>query len=131
MGKWFDWLIWHVVNPRNVEFNKLYKKDNIRDNKAVNNELLKCQYMNYRHALLMYNLIRKCSPDEEFMQLNFQANLNPRIKHQNFFQIQNYNVGHNILINRLASLNDKIEQSWLSLSYSTFKIKCKSLFLTI
>ena len=89
------------------------------------------QYMNYKHALLMYNLIRKCSPDEEFMQLNFQANLNPRIKHQNFFQIQNYNVGHNILIKRLASLNDKIEQSWLSLSYSTFKIKCKSLFLTI
>ena len=44
------------------------------------------QYMNYKHALLMYNLFRKCSPDEEFVQLNFQANLNTRMKHQNFIK---------------------------------------------
>ena len=88
------------------------------------------QILNYKHSLLMYKLMNQCSPDEEFMNLNFQANLNPRLKYQNFIKIQKFNVGNNILVNRLSSLNDKIEKDWLNLSYNTFKLKCKSLFLS-
>ena len=89
------------------------------------------QITNYKHSLLMYKLIRNCTPDDEFMFLNFQANQNPRMRHQNFIKMQNYNVGSNILNNRLHNLNDKIEKSWLELSYPAFKIKCKQLFLTV
>ena len=42
---------------------------------------------------------------------------------------QNYESGKNILLNRFAHLNDKIEKSWLEQSMNTFKIKCKQLFL--
>ena len=64
------------------------------------------------------------------MNLDFQANLNPRLKCKNFIKIQKFNVRNNILINRFSTLNDKIEKEWLNLSYNTFKLKFKSLFLS-
>ena len=50
-------------------------------------------------------------------------------KHANFFSRQNYESGKNILLNRFAHLNGKIEKSWLELSLDSFKVKCKQLFL--
>ena len=40
-----------------------------------------------------------------------------------------YEAGKNILLNRFAELNNKIDKSWLNLSLETYKVKCKSLFL--
>ena len=87
------------------------------------------QMLNYKHAISMYKLFNNCQPETEFVQMNFQYNQNQRTKHANFFQRQNYDSGKNILLNRLAHLNDKIEKSWLEQSLNTFKIKCKQLFL--
>ena len=56
----------------------------------------------YKHALMMYKLLRQYTPDNEFMHLNFQANLNQRLQHHTFMKIQNYNVGNNILLNRIT-----------------------------
>ena len=77
----------------------------------------------------MHRLFNQCQPESEFINLNFQLNQNPRIRYANFFIRQNYNIGKNILLNRLAHINDKIEKSWLDQSLNTFKIKCKRLFL--
>ena len=38
-------------------------------------------------------------------------------------------VGMNLISNRLYYLNGKIEMDWLNLSYNTYKVKCKKLFL--
>ena len=35
------------------------------------------------------------------------------------------------LVNRLAKIIDKIDYDWLNLSFNTFKLKCKNLFLTL
>ena len=93
------------------------------------NRALPDQMIQYKHALMMYQLFKKCTPDNEFMNLNFQANLNQRIQYQNLIRIQNYNVGNNILLNRLCSLNNKIDKSLMNGSYLTFKLKCKAVFL--
>ena len=95
----------------------------------MTNRALPDQMIQYKHALMMYKLFRQCTPDVEFINLNFQANLNQRIQHHNFIKIQNYNVGHNILLNRLCSLNNTIMQSWTNESYLSYKLKCKNLFL--
>ena len=42
-----------------------------------------------------------------------------------------YEAGKNILLNRFAELNNKIDKSWLNLSLETYKVKCKSLFLGV
>ena len=60
---------------------------------------------------------------------NFQANLNQRLRHHTFIKMQNYNVGNNILLNRMCSLNGTIAKTMMECSYLTFKIKCKELFL--
>ena len=76
------------------------------------------------------NITRNISTrHEEFINLNFQANLNQRIEHHNFIRSQNFNVGQNILLNRLCSLNNTIPQSWTNESYLSHKLKCKNLFL--
>ena len=96
---------------------------------AISGRALPDQMLNYKHALQMHRLFNQCQPESEFINLNFQLNQNPRIRYANFFIRQNYNIGKNILLNRLAHINDKIEKSWLDQSLNTFKIKCKRLFL--
>ena len=88
------------------------------------------QMIRYKHALMLYRLMRQCTPTEEFIQLNFQANLNQRLQSHNFIKSQNYSVGSNILLNRLCCLNNVIPQTWTSESYLSYKLKCKKLFLT-
>ena len=89
------------------------------------------QMIIYKHALVMHKLINSCQPEQEFLNLNFQLNQNPRIQHANFFNRSNYESGKNILLNRLSHLNNKIPKDWLELSLDTFKVKCKTLFLQI
>ena len=65
------------------------------------------------------------------VHLNFQANLNQRLQYHNFLKIQNYAVGSNILLNRMCTLNNKIPKDMTNGSYTTYKLKCKELFLKI
>ena len=96
---------------------------------AIANRALPDQMLNYKHAIIMYKLFNHCQPETEFIQMNFQLNQNQRLTHANFFIRQNYESGKNILLNRLAHLNGKIENSWFELSLNSFKVKCKQLFL--
>ena len=77
----------------------------------------------------MYKLFNHCQPETEFIQMNFQLNQNQRLNHVNYFSRSNYESGKNILLNRLAHLNGKIQKPWLELSIDSFKVRCKQLFL--
>ena len=83
----------------------------------------------YKHALMLYKLLRSNLCDDEMMHLNFQIVDNERSTKMSFFKRQKYDVGKNILHNRLHILNDKIEKSWINLKLDSYKIKCKELFL--
>ena len=53
----------------------------------------------YRHAIMPYKLMSNDLCEDEFVQLNFQLNDNPRQTKLSFFKRQNYDVGKNILLN--------------------------------
>ena len=83
----------------------------------------------YKHALMLYKLLRNDLCDDEMMYLNFQIADNRRSTKFNFIKNQKYDVGKNILLNRMHILNDKIEKNLLNLTLSSYKVKCKELFL--
>ena len=83
----------------------------------------------YRHAIMLYKPMSNDLCEDEFIQLNFQLNDNPRQTKLSFFKRQNYDVGKNILQNRMYLLNNKIDKSWLNLILKSCKVKCKELFL--
>ena len=65
----------------------------------------------YKHALMLHKLLRNDLCDDELMNLNFQIADNGRSTRLKFIKRQNYDVGKNILLNRLHILNDKIEKN--------------------
>ena len=67
--------------------------------------------------------------DDELMWLNFQIVDIARSQTWSFTKRQNYDVGKNILINRMHILNGKIDKNWINLSLNTYKVKCKEKFL--
>ena len=61
----------------------------------------------YRHAILAFKLLRQ---DDEYMLLNFQISKNERETKMRFLKRQNFDVGKNILLNRLHILDNNIEK---------------------
>ena len=84
----------------------------------------------YKHAISLYKLVRNQCPEQEFLELNFQMVNNNRSRKITFIKQQSYEVGKNIMLNRMHSLNNMIEKSWLDLGIDSYKVKCKNLFLT-
>ena len=82
----------------------------------------------YRHAILAFKLFKDILCKDKFLHLNFQLVDNVRETKLNFIKRQNYDVGKNILLNRMQVLNNKIDKNWLNLSLDSYKIKCKKLF---
>ena len=64
------------------------------------------------------------------MNLNWNQSFNNRGTRVKLFDVSNVRVGRNILSNRLTVINNKIEYDWLNKSLNSFKLICKSLFLT-
>ena len=84
----------------------------------------------YKHALILYKLIHNQCPEQEFLQLNFQMTSNDRATKMTFIKNQRFDVGKNILLNRMHAINNKIEKTWLTLGLDSYKLHCKNLFLT-
>ena len=95
----------------------------------MTNRAVPDQIIQYKHALMMFKLLRQCTPDNEFVHHNFQANLNQRLQYHTFLKRQNYTVGNNILLNRMCTLNNTIPKDMTNGSYTTYKLKCKELLL--
>ena len=128
--------VWHIPG-RSQSQNKKLKLASANAIRACDNSLtiysthtqihksadraLPDQMLQYKHAITMYKLFKTCQPETEFINLNFQLNQNTRLNHTNFFSRQNYEIGNNILLNRLSHLNTKIKKSWMDLSLNSFK----------
>ena len=80
------------------------------------------------HALQFYKLFNSNNMSEDWVSLNVQQNFNGRNDRIQIFNVSNYKVGRNLLVNRFHNLNNKIIYSWFNESFNTFKVKCKQLF---
>ena len=87
------------------------------------------QMSNYKHALQLHKLYNSTNMSDDWLNLNLQQNFNGRNEMIQFFNMSNYKVGRNLLVNRFRSLNNKIKLTWLNDSYESYKIKCKNLLL--
>ena len=83
----------------------------------------------YKHALQLYKLYNSENMTDDWISLNIQQNFNGRNDKIQIYKQSNYKVGNNLMVNRLANLNNKIPYSWLNDSFNTFKVKCKQLLL--
>ena len=66
---------------------------------------------------------------DDLVSLNIQQNFNGRLDKIQIYNISNYKVGQNIMVNRFKALKNKIELLWLNESLNAFKLKCKQLLL--
>ena len=88
------------------------------------------QFSKYRHALMLFKTFNKKFPKDVWLDLNFQMINTSRQKHFEVHNLSVYKVGNNILSNRLSCLNKRIELDMLNLSFNSYKILCKKMFLS-
>ena len=84
---------------------------------------------NYKHAIQLFKLFNSTNMSEDWVSLNFHQNFNTRNTKLQIYNVSNYKVGQNLLVNRFKSLSNKIDYLWLNESLNSFKIKCKNIFL--
>ena len=83
----------------------------------------------YKMSLQLYKTVEHRCPTSEWVSITFNVINTSR---QSNFAINSTNrlrVGYNSLSNRLSYLNGLIDLNWLNLSFDSYKMKCKKLFL--
>ena len=86
--------------------------------------------MKYNLGIQLFKLYNSREHSLEWLHLNHNQILTSRQTHFKILRSNSLKVGLNALANRLATINGKIELNWLNLSYESFKVKCKKLFIT-
>ena len=111
------------------------------------NQLSKLKSLSTKNTIILgdFNLTKEdvplqaCNHDVQTFQqqlmcgwihpLNFQLYDNARSKKLVFSRRHNYDVGKNILLDILCSINNVIDRQWLNLGLDSYKIKWKQTFL--
>jgi hypothetical protein len=83
----------------------------------------------YKMSLVLYKVFNNTFPDRDWQDF---ANQIISTRRQTTFEILkscNYKIGSNILSNKLACINRKVQLDFLNLPYPSFKYKMKNVFL--
>ena len=87
-------------------------------------------FREYKAALLLFKTFNDKTPEKEWLHLNFNIINTTR---QTRFMTKRDNslkIGLNCPTNRFYVLNNKIPLMWFNKSFDSYKIECKSLFLS-
>ena len=98
---------------------------------SINKRAQPDQILKYKLALMLFKLYRDKIPSREWLALNDEQTFTSRQTKFHVNSTSNYKVGYNTPTRRLTLINNKIELVWLNLSFDSYKIKCKNLFLKI
>ena len=98
---------------------------------SLNSRATPNQFLKYKHAILLFNVYNSHQPSQDWLSLNFHQILTRRQTNFEIVKSMNFKVGYNMISNRLSTLNKQIPLQWLNLSLSSYKLKCKTLFLYI
>ena len=96
---------------------------------SINKRATPTQIMNYKHALLLYKIFNNQLYSKEWLALNFQQTYNARTDTINIVDTSRIKIGKNSATNRLKLINGKITFDSLNLSWNSYKIKYKIIFL--
>ena len=86
-------------------------------------------WLDYCHAILLYDTIKKEIPEEEWIGLQLLQQNNRRSEFIYLTSNENYRVGKNKISNRLDQLSGKIKYTDLDMTRDSFKKKYKTLFI--
>ena len=86
--------------------------------------------MKYRLSIQLYKIYNRHIDNDDWLDMNVQQNFNARSSFVKINDYSNLKIGKNIMTNRLGILNNQIDYDWLNLSLTSFKLRCKALFLT-
>ena len=86
--------------------------------------------MSYKLALQLYRTFNDQTPTQDWLNMNQNIILSSRQSKFSINKSCRLKVGMNVLSNRFNFLNSKIDFNWLNLSYESYKIKCKRIFLS-
>ena len=85
--------------------------------------------MYYKLSLQLHKTFNLCVPTTDWVNININSIFTSRQTTFSISKENNYKIGMNALSKRLWYLNGRISLDWLNLSFDSFKIKCKDLFL--
>jgi hypothetical protein len=87
-------------------------------------------WQNYELAISLYDLNVTGLPSSDWQTLQKNTLQNRRSAKLHFTSTNNLRCGLNVLPNRLKTITNRIDASWLELSKETYKQKCKKEFIT-
>ena len=85
--------------------------------------------MKYKLSIQLYKLYNNETQNDDWIDLHFQQNFNERNHRVQIIDSSKIRVGKNILTNKLSVITNQIEYDSLNMSYLTFKLQSKELFL--
>ena len=83
----------------------------------------------YKSALQLYKTMDQHIPTTDWINLNLNAVVTSRQTKLIINKNNRFRVGMNAFSNRAWYLNGRIEMDWFNLSFNSYKLKCKKLFL--
>jgi len=95
---------------------------------ALNLRATPNQFLNYTHAILLYNVYNSHQPPQDWLSLSFNQLLTTMQNNFEVVKAMNFKVGFNMISNCLSTLNKQIPLQWLNLSLNSYKVKWKTLF---
>jgi hypothetical protein len=87
-------------------------------------------WQNYELAISLYDLNVTGLPSSDWQTLQKNTLQNRRSAKLHFTSTNKLRCGLNVLPNRLKTITNRIDTSWLMLSKETYKQKCKKEFIT-
>ena len=111
----------------------MYYPDNMicyRNIHRMNNKALPEAFRQYKNAIQLFKLYNSDEYTYDWTILNFNQTFTSRQTTFMAFKSNKTQVGINLMANRMSALNGKIPFDWLNQSLTSFKVKCKRLFLT-
>ena len=95
----------------------------------INNRANPDQVTKYRLSLLLHKAYNDQNQGSDWESINFNQNFNGRTRTVFFFKTNHYKIGNNLLSNRLNILNGYVTFDMLNLSFDSYKLRMKELFL--
>ena len=89
----------------------------------------RANFLLYKHALILFKLIRSQVYTTEWNALNFNQILTSRQTKFLAIRANKRKVGLNALANRVFVLNNRIPLEWFNMSFETFKVHSKQEFI--
>ena len=88
------------------------------------------QFQKYTTAISFYDLVRSETPEDDWINLQFNIQNDRRNPRLTFQTSNKYRCGLNCLSNRFKSVTKEIDKEWVNQTRDTYKTRCKKRLIT-